>query len=183
MCIPLSGRACIDDLALLRHDEGLWRLLGREVMAPSTAHDFVMRIRYDGLPALGHVNRRLLRQAARQTATTVATLDCDAPLFSSFSRNARMSYKGERGYMPMLAFWDALGMLVHDDFRHGNAAPGSEARTFLQETLAQLPQEVKEVKVCSESAWYQAEVLDFCQVRGYAFCIGADQDDAVKEAI
>lgn len=183
MCIPLSGGACIDDLAQLRQDEGLRRLLGRPVMAPSTAHDFMRRIRYDGLPALSHANRRLLRQVARRTATTVATLDCDASLFTSSNRNARMSYQGKRGYMPMLAFWDELGMVVHDDFRHGNAAPGSDAPAFLQETLAQLPKEVKEVKVRSDSAWYQAGVLDFCHERGYAFCLGADQDEAVKQAI
>jgi hypothetical protein len=163
MCIPLSGGACIDDLAQLRQDEGLRRLLGRPVMAPSTAHDFLRRIRYDGLPALSCVNRRTLREVARQTATTTATLDCDASLFSSSNRNAHMSYKGARGYMPMVAFWDELGMVVHDDFRHGNATPGSDALAFLKETLA--------------------EVLDFCQEHGYEFCIGADQDEAVKQAI
>ena len=39
MCIPLSGGECIDDLAQLRQDAGLVRLLGRKPMAPSTAHD------------------------------------------------------------------------------------------------------------------------------------------------
>ena len=51
MCVALSGGGCIDDLAQLRQDEGLHRLLGRAVMPPSTAHDFLRRIRYDGLPA------------------------------------------------------------------------------------------------------------------------------------
>ena len=183
MCIPLSGGACIDDLAQLRQDEGLRRLLGRPVMPPSTAHDFLRRIRYDGLDALSHVNRRLLRQLAKQTQTTTATLDCDASLFSSSGRGARMSYKGEPGYMPMLAFWDELGLVVHDDFRNGNASPGSDALAFLKETLAQLPAEVSQVKVRSDSAWYQAGVMDFCQAQGHGFCIGADQDEAVKQAI
>jgi hypothetical protein len=183
MCIPLSGGACIDDLAQLRQDEGLRRLLGRPVMPPSTAHDFLRRIRYDGLSALGQANGQLLRRLAKQTETTTATLDCDASLFTSSARDARMSYKGERGYMPMLAFWDELGMVVHDDFRHGNASPGSDALTFLRETLAQLPNEVNQVKVRSDSAWYQAELMDFCQEHGHNFCIGADQDEAVKQAI
>lgn len=183
MCVSLSGGGCIDDLSQLRQDAGLRRLLGRPVMAPSTAHDFLRRIRYDGLVALGMVNRRMLGRLARRTGTTTATLDCDASLFSSSGRNARMSYKGERGYMPMLAFWDELGVVVHDDFRNGNASPGGDALGFLQETLAQLPQEVTEVKVRSDSAWYQAELMDFCHERGYGFCIGADQDEAVKQAI
>ena len=78
---------------------------------------------------------------AQQTGTTTATLDCDASLFVSSGRNARRSYQGERGYMPLLAFWEELGVVVHDDFRNGNASPGSEALAFLQQTLAQLPSE------------------------------------------
>ncbi len=183
MCIPLSGASCIEDLDQLRQDKGLARLLGRPVMASRTAHDFLRRIRYDGLEALETIRRRMVRRMAQQTGTTTATLDCDASLFVSSGRNARMSYQGERGYMPMLAFWEELGVVVHDDFRNGNASPGSEALAFLQQTLAQLPFEVTTVKVRSDSAWYQAELLDFCAEHGHAFCIGADQDEAVKQTI
>ena len=183
MCIALSGGECIDDLGQMRKDAGLTRLLGRPVMAPSTAHDFLRRIRYDGLEGLGQVRRRMLARMAKRTGVTTATLDCDASLFVSSGKNARMSYKGARGYMPMLAFWEELGVVVHDDFRNGNASPGSEALAFLQETLAQLPPEVTAVKVRSDSAWYQAELLDFCEEHGYDFCIGADRDEAVQQAM
>jgi len=183
MCIPLSGAQCLEDLDRLRRDKGLARLLGRPVMASRTAHDFLRRIRYDGLDGLAAARRRMMRRMAQQTGTTTATLDCDASLFVSSGRNARMSYKGERGYMPMLAFWEELGVVVHDDFRNGNASPGSEALSFLKQTLAQLPADVTSVKVRSDSAWYQAEVLDFCADNGHAFCIGADQDEAVKQSI
>jgi len=97
MCIALSGGGAIDDLAQLRQDEGLARLLGREVMAPSTAHDFLRRVRYDGLDALAQANQHMLAKLAKQTQTTTATLDCDASLFASSGGGARMSYKGERG--------------------------------------------------------------------------------------
>ena len=183
MCIPLSGGECIDDLAQRHQDAGQNRLLGREVMPPSTAHDFLRRIRYAGLEGLAHVRQRMNRRLARRTSTTTATLDFDASLFASGGRNARMSYKGERGYMPMLAFWEELGVVVNDDFRNGNAAPGSEALNFLKDTVAQLPPEVTSIKVRSDSAWYQADVLDYCQKKGYAFCIGADLDEAVKANI
>jgi len=85
--------------------------------------------------------------------------------------------------MPMLAFWDELGVVVHDDFRNGNAPPGSDALAFLQESLAQLPGQVTQVKVRSDSAWYQAGLMDYCQQHGHGFCIGADQDEAVKKSI
>lgn len=183
MCIGWSGGGHIEDLGQLRADAGLEQLLGRQVMAPSTAHDFLRRIRYDGLDALAQVNRGLLKKLAQQTRTTTATLDCDASLFTSSSAGARMSYKGERGYMPMLAFWDELGVVVHDDFRHGNAAPGGDALAFLKATLAQVPEEVDTINVRSDSAWYQAALLDYCHARGYGFCIGADLDEAVKQSV
>jgi hypothetical protein len=135
------------------------------------------------LDGLAHARRRLLARMAKQKGVTTATLDCDASLFTSSGRNARMSYKGERGYMPMLAFWEELGVVVHDDFRNGNASPGSEALGFFQQTLAQLPAEITQVKLRSDSAWYQASLLDFCAEQGHAFCIGADQDEAVKQSI
>lgn len=183
MCIPLSGGACIEDLDQLRADRGLERLLGRSVMSSRAAHDFLRRIRYGGLDGLAQVQRNLLKQAAKRTDTTTVTLDCDASLFISSGKNARMSYKGERGYMPMLAFWEELGMVVHDDFRNGNASPGGDALAFLKETLAQLPSTVEHVDVRSDSAWYQAGVMDFCEEKGYGFGLGADRDEAVKQAM
>lgn len=179
MMIPLAGAQCIDDLAQLRADRGLTRLLGRQVMAPSTAHDFLHRLRYDGLDGLAQARSRMLAKAARRTNTTTATLDCDASLFTSTGRNARMSYAGERGYMPMLAFWSELGMVAHDDFRNGNTSPGGDALGFLKEAVAQLPAGLEQVKVRSDSAWYQAELLDHCQQEGYPFCITARRDEAV----
>ena len=82
----------------------------------------------------------------------------------------------------MLAFWEELGMIAHEDFRNGNASPGSDALAFLKETLAQLPPEVEEVSLRSDSAWYQVGVMDYCQDKGHRFCIGADQDEAVRQA-
>ena len=183
MCLPLSGAGRIDDLAPMRQDTGLKRLLGREVMAPSTAHDFLRRLRYDALEGLAKARRRMLRRMARQTGTTTATLDNDASLFISGGKNGRMSYKGEKGYMPMLAFWEELGVVAHDDFRNGNASPGSEALEFLKETLAQLPDTVTRIKVRSDSAWYQAALLDYCHAQGLEFCIGADRDEAVLQTM
>ena len=75
MCIPLSGAQCIEDLDRLRQDKGLTRLLGRRVMASQTAHDFLRRIRYDGLEGLAQTRCRMLARMAQRTGTTTATLD------------------------------------------------------------------------------------------------------------
>ena len=176
MLIPWAGGACIDDLAVRRADQGLERLLHRPVMAPSTAHDFLRRMQYVGLEGLGKVRQRQLGRIARHTSQTQATPDCDASLFTSRSRMAQRSYTGERGWMPMPAFWAELDLAVHEEFRQGSMAPQSDALNFLKDT-------VTEVYVRSDSAWYQREVLDYCEENGYGFAITADKDEAVIPAL
>jgi hypothetical protein len=183
MLIPFTGGECIDDLAVLRADQGLERLLHRQVMAPSTAHDFLRRIQYVGLDGLGRVRQRQLACVARSNRQTQATLDCDASLFTSRSRMAQRSYKGERGWMPMLAFWAELDVVVHEEFRQGSMAPQGDALNFLKDTVAQLPRTVTQIHVRSDSAWYQREVIDYCEEKGYGFAITADKDEAVKAAL
>lgn len=177
--LPCAGGECIDDLSALRADRGLTRLLGRTVMAPSTAHDLLRTIGPAGLESLGAVRRDQLKGLDFRTAT----LDCDATLFTSKAQAAQRSYKGERGWFPMLAFWAEAGMVVHDEFRQGNASPQSDALNFLKDTLAQLPEGMEKVYVRSDSAWYQAALLDYCHERGIGFAVTADLDEAVKTGL
>lgn len=183
MMLPCAGGECIDDLDALRADTGLFRLLGRTVTAPSTAHDFLREIGPAGLEDIGGVRRGQLLHVFHSTGIREATLDCDASLFLSKAQRAQRSYKGERGWFPMLAFWAETGMVVHDEFRQGNASPQSGAVEFLKESVAQLPQGVERVYVRSDSAWYQASLLDYCQEAGYEFAVTADLDEAVKAGL
>jgi len=183
MLIPCAGGECIDDLAVLRADQGLERLLGRPVMAPSTAHDFLRRIQYVGLEGLEGVRQRQLARIARRKHQTQATLDCDASLFASRSRMAQRSYTGERGWMPILAFWSELDLVVHEEFRQGAVPPQSDALNFLKDTIRQLPSTVTRLYVRSDSAWYQKDVLDYCEEHGIGFAVTADKDEAVMQAM
>lgn len=183
MMLPCAGGECIDDLDALRSDAGLCRLLGRTVTAPSTAHDFLREIGPAGLENLSAIRRGQLRHAFESQGVREATLDCDATLLLSKAQRAQRSYKGERGWFPMLAFWSEAGMVVHDDFRQGNAAPQSYALEFLKEAVAQLPSGVECINVRSDSAWYQASLLDYCHAQGYRFAVTADMDEAVKTGL
>jgi len=183
MLLLSAGGECIDDLEVLRSDTGLSRLLGRRVMAASTGHDFLRKIGEQQLEGLSEARRRLIARVAEARGEKVATVDFDASLFRSGVRTARMSYTGERGWMPMLGFWAELDLVVHDEFRHGNVSPGANALSFLKQTVSQLPDDVEDIRVRSDSAWYIAEVLDHCQDSGYKFSITADKDAAIEELI
>ncbi len=70
MRILLSGGKYVENLAHLRQDKGLERLLGQKLMAPSTAHDFLRRICYGGMEGLGQTHQHMLARMANQTGTS-----------------------------------------------------------------------------------------------------------------
>jgi hypothetical protein len=57
----------------------------------------------------------------------------------SAARDAQWSYKGVRGYMPMLGFlWETPVCLV-DEFREGNVSPGAGQLEFYRQCRARMP--------------------------------------------
>src|SRR5699024_3059120 len=98
-------------------------------------------------------------------------------------REARRTYKGERGYMPMLGHLAETGLVVGDAFREGNVAPAAENLAFIQACEAQLPRGHKITALRADSASYQAAVLNYCEATGKRYAIGAHRDAAVQAAI
>jgi hypothetical protein len=122
------------------------------------------------------VFRRLLRNDER----TDYTLDIDATQIVVEKREARYTYKGEKGYIPMVGHIAETGLVIGHEFREGNAAPAAGNLEFLQVCEGAMP---KGKRIGADSAAYQAAIFDWCEETGKVFAIGADQDVAVKTAI
>jgi hypothetical protein len=80
----------------------------------------------------------------------------------------------------MLGFLAENGLCLTHEFREGNVTAQSGALKFLKRCWRLCPK-IKYVR--SDSAFYQAEVINWCQERGFGYTITADQDAGVKEVI
>ncbi|MEY2343380.1 IS1380 family transposase, partial [Acidithiobacillus sp. IBUN Pt1247-S3] len=98
-------------------------------------------------------------------------------------RTAEWTYKGERGYMPMVGHLAEAGVVIHDDFRAGNIAPASDHLAFLQACEARLPKGHRVSAVRADSASYQAALFNYCEETGKAFAIGGRLDASTLAAI
>ena len=78
-----------------------------------------------GLSGLGRVNREIIRRALKKDERTLYTLDIDATQVIAAKRDAKVTYKGERGYMPMVGHLAENGIVLCDEFREGNETPGA----------------------------------------------------------
>jgi len=80
----------------------------------------------------------------------------------------------------MLGFLAETGLCLTHEFRKGNRPAHHGAVRFLKRCL-KLCRKIRRLR--SDSAFYQADVLAWCEEHGIGYTITADQDEAVKEVI
>ena len=179
-----GGRA-LEDLRELREDAGLREVLKlKEMPAADTAGDWLRRMGAGrGLKGVEKVNRRLLERALKEETRVNYTLDQDATVIEAEKEAAEWSYKGVKGYCPLVGHLAENGLVVGWEFREGNASPGAGNLEFFQHCERQMPKGKRIGYFRSDSAAYQAAVFNYCEERGIGFAIGADWDAAVRGAI
>ncbi|MEO2006770.1 MAG: IS1380 family transposase [Candidatus Poribacteria bacterium] len=187
--LHIAGGSCLDDVKLLNADPYARRLVGDAgVPSANTLGVYLRRFTHRDIAALAHtvweLGRRSLDEWSREDTSDRVVIDFDGSLIQANKRAAKKTYKGFRGYHPLLAMIDGADIVLAGLFRHGNAAPSVNAVSFLRRCLDALPQSVAQrtVFVRSDSAWYQRKVLDVCEARGVRFTISAGMDQSVLRA-
>jgi Transposase DDE domain group 1 len=177
-----AGGTCVDDLAVLRADGGLGRLLGRRLPSPDAVRDFLYACHDDQLIAqaqaqrppdtvayipaenaalqgLARVNTTLVHRVAAQGRGTTATLDHDATIQESHKREALPHYKGGRGYQPTAIVWVEQDLVVADEYRDGNVGAGMATLPLIQRAFACLPRTVTTFYFRADTACYDERTL------------------------
>jgi hypothetical protein len=198
MLMLAAGGECLDDFEIMRADRGLAELVGHAFPAPSTAWEFLRGFEQkpqpvdpaegvfipaegEGLLDLDFINRNLIRRVARQRPQlAVATLDLDAKIIESHQREAKPSYKGITGYQPLLGVWAELGMVLGDEFRDGNVRAAQGLKRFYQRLRRRLPEQVRRVRLRSDSAGYEHELIGELVEDGVEFTISADMSEQLR---
>jgi len=198
------GGECLDDLERLRQDEGLEALLGYQFPAASTARSWLEQYHDEeamvGRPVQGsfippesprlaglrEVNRQCVRAYLSVVETPrQVTLDVDAHLVESSKREALPTYEGFRGYQPLIVTWAETGMILADQFRDGNVPASKEIGRLVDEAHEALPSRPGgwEVRVRSDSAAYEEQLLDYWGARGWTFAVSADMSPQLRQEI
>ncbi len=180
-----AGGEHMEDMALLRGDGGLCRMMGRSFPSADVVRDFLVASHDESLlrqaaaaaekageksyipqenevlQGLGRVNTDFIRAASTPEHGTCATLDYDATVINSHKREATYHYKGERGYQPPVAVWVEQDLIVVDQFRDGNVPAGKDNLPVIRRAFAALPSWVTERKFRGDSACYEESVLQW----------------------
>lgn len=140
------------------------------------------------LRGLGQVNADVMDFSQRQNKEETVTLDMDATVVETMKEEAFYSYKGYKSYQPINVWWAEKQMVLHTEFRDGNVPAGYKNLRILKEALTHLSEGVKSVRLRSDSAAYQHDLLKYCETGKnkrfgrIEFAIGCDVTDEFKEA-
>lgn len=175
-----AGGRRLEDLRELRAEQEVLEPLGlRAVPDAGTVGDWLRRQGQAGVAAIQAVSRELVQGVLQQEPAEVI-LDVDATEIEAEKEEAQWTYNKVKGYMPLLGYVN--GVCVGQQFRAGNESPGAGILEFAQGCEAALPRG-KRVWFRSDSAAYQAQVINHYSEPGRSFTITADLDQAVKREI
>jgi len=196
------GGECIEDMERLRQDKGLEAMLGYQVPAPETARQWLDKFHDEGLlsgqPEQGafipaeSASLAGLREPNRQVIWSYiekmkpgqeVTLDVDAHLVETSKANAFYCYDGRKAFQPIEVEWAETGLVLAEEFRQGNVLAGMDIKRVVDEAYDMLPPGEWQVKVRSDSAAYQQDVLDHWQGRTWHFAVSADMSIQLRRAI
>jgi hypothetical protein len=180
-----GGGRSLEDLRQIRMDAGLRELLGLDKMPSSDATGDWLRRTGDGkgLGCLGRVNRDFTRRVLRNETETDYTLDIDASQVVAQKQDAMLTYKGERGYMPIVGHLAQNGLVIGEEFREGNDSPNARNLQFITYCARQMPTHKRIAHLRADSATYQADVFNWCEDRKVSFAIGGRLDEATQALI
>lgn len=120
----------------------------------------------DHLLGLRKVNAEFVGWVQKVSPKNVATLDLDATLVQTNKCSALYCYKHFKAYQPTQVYWAEQDLMLHSEFRDGNVPAGFEQLRVLREALGYLPDGVTKVRIRSDSAGYQHELMRYCEMGG-----------------
>jgi hypothetical protein len=178
-----GGGRHIEDLRELREDGALLGATQMGTIPSSSAYgDWLVKMGQGrGLVGLHGVIDELTRKVLRRDEHEEYALWSDPTIIEAEKREALVSYRGVRGYRPILTAFKEMPVVVWHRFWPGNAM--GEAVEALKGAYRLLPAGKRIAHAALDSEFYTADVINYLRSEGTTFTIVADKDEAVMGVI
>jgi len=179
----IDGATCLEDVRLFENDEAYKEMAEVKHYPTSDAiGDWLRRHGGpDGEQRMWEGVLSPLIQSGMVGGGSNHTLDIDGTLVEADKGDAEMTYKGFRGYHPLLGACVAEGFFTGSLFQQGNLSPQEGLVDFTDQCRKNAPGFFSTVR--SDSAAYNHAFINYCFQNHLHFSITADHDVAVMEAI
>ena len=179
----IDGATCLEDIRMFENDEAYKEMAEIKHYPTSDAFGDWLR-RHGGADG----ERRMwngvlspLLQSGMVGRGSDQILDIDGTLIEADKGDAAMTYKGFRGYHPLVGGCVEQGLFAGSLFQQGNLSPQEGLVDFIIQCRNNVPGTFSTVR--SDSAAFNRQVINHCVENNLRFSITADRDTAVMEAI
>jgi hypothetical protein len=114
------------------------------------------------LMGLIRCNAAFAAEVQRRSPEKTATVDMDATVSQTYKKGAEYCYKGYKAYQPLNFYWAEQQLILFSQFRDGNVPANYELLAAFKQALAFVPAGVKTVRLRSDAAGYQEDILKYC---------------------
>ena len=179
-------RSVPSESAVFRYLEGFHNA---DEEASRQAHRAFIPAPNQALEGLYKVNADMVSFVQSRSPRGEATLDMDATLVETHKQQALYSYRKYRAYQPLTVYWAEAEVIVHSEFRDGNVPAGYQQLRVFTEALEYLSCGVDKVRLRSDAAGYEHELLRYCaegrdeRFGVIEFAVGVDVTPEFRRAV
>lgn len=178
----ISGATAVEDVEVLRKDEGFAKMTGVKIVSPDTLLNFLSDKKHTML--LKKANDKLVIKALVASNLSEFTYDNDATYFESQKNGAQYSYRETRDFSGLLGFIPELNICTTMDFRPGNISPRDGIVQQIKHMISLCKKAKKKMKrLRLDSAGHNNEIFKLCDKNGIDFYITLAKNTAIKEII
>ncbi len=180
------GGDFMDDLEALREDTVIQKVIGRkDIPDPTTAADFCRRFTLGHILQFNRAEAKIYERVYDLHAPLKGwTIDADAKAHEVFGKKkegAARNYDGIYSLQGMYSFVHETEELIHCELRAGQTQPGAKAVAYLRRMKRKIPAVIESIYLRSDSAFYNKDVISFCEKEGWSFSITADQTAPLRQ--
>ncbi|MBI5574628.1 MAG: IS1380 family transposase [Elusimicrobia bacterium] len=181
----LGGGKYIEDIRKINADSGLKKICKiKRVPSSDAIGDWLRRESKSKIEKISELNDNITGRIIKRAKEKELTLDIDATEIEAEKFDARYTYNGNKGYMPILGFIPELDLCCGYEFREGNVPPQDKNYEFTEKIIKLVKSVGKRIKnFRSDAAGYQAKLINCLSGERVKWTITADQDVSVKEMI
>lgn len=178
-----SGGTHVEDIEVLRADEGLKNSLGWDnIIGSDTLLNLIGNKRSNARNR--RINNEMVIKAMKQAKEEEFTYDNDATYIDSEKKSARYSYQGEKQFSGLMGCIAELGLVNTVEYRRGNISPQTGILNQLRKAVEQAKSIEKRIKVFrSDSAAYKVKIMMYCDQEDIDYYISIDKNEAVMKKI
>lgn len=184
------GGDCIDDVDVLRSGS-TDKVLGHQVMAPSTCGTFLRSFTFGHVRQLDRLFATILQRAWTAGAgpgDKAMTIDLDSTICEVHGRDkqgAAYGYTKVLGYHPLVATRADTGEILHIRQRKGSAGSGRGAKRFIAELVARVQRAGASGALTfrADSGFFSWKTIDTLKAKNVKFSITVPKNPAVARAI